>query len=299
MRKLFLTLVLTILLGATASAQNAPYAQQRSLSQADVATIAPSMAGEKPRAENEEAPKTAVIPQIVPVVDDENKPKPHWDYSAGEGGPHRWSKVDPQFLLCGTGRKQSPVNISKFYQEDLPAIEVQYASVPLALENNGHTLQFNYAEGSGIMIDGLGYRLKTIDFHTPSEHYIDGAPYPMEAHFIHQSDDGSLAVISVMIKAGAYNKFIEALWHNAPATMGEEKRVEDVRISAADLMPQTLEYYRYDGSLTTPPCTEGVQWMVLKQPIEISEEQIRAFQKLFPANARPVQPLGNRVVTGD
>jgi carbonic anhydrase len=286
MKKLLLGTALSFVLIAPSWAEDLPYSQQRSVSQADVATLAP--------ASGQEAAK----PEVAPVPEPTHE-KAHWDYGPGQAGPHEWSKIEPQFLLCGTGRKQSPVNIAKFYQEDLPVIEPRYGSVPLSVVNNGHTLQFNYAPGSGFVVDGLGYRLKQFHFHTPSEHYIDGAPYPMELHFVHQSDDGSLAVIGVMIKAGAHNKFIEALWQNAPLNAGGEKTIADVQLSAADLMPKALDYYRYDGSLTTPPCSEGVQWMVLKEPIEISEEQIKTFQKLFPMNARPVQPLGERAITGD
>jgi carbonic anhydrase len=128
---------------------------------------------------------------------------------------------------------------------------------------------------------------------------MDGAPFPMELHFVHQDDNGSTAIVAVMLKAGEHNKFIEALWQNVPANDGGEKVVADIKLSAADLMPKALDYYRYEGSLTTPPCTEGVQWFVLKEPIEISEAQVNAFQKLFPVNSRPVQALNERVVTGD
>lgn len=233
------------------------------------------------------------------AVSQQQTPEPHWGYGTGAMGSDGWGDVSAEFTTCKTGTKQSPINISKFYQEDLPNIEPLYNEVPLSVVNNGRTLEFNYAPGSGFKIDGLGYRLQKFIFHTPSEHYMDGAPYPMELQFVHQADDGSWAIVAVMIKAGEHNKFIEALWQNAPANTGGEKTIEDVKLSATDLMPSSLDYYRYDGSLTMPPCTEGVQWMVLKEPIEASEEQIKTFQKLFPTNARPVQPLGDRVVTGD
>jgi carbonic anhydrase len=223
---------------------------------------------------------------------------PHWDYSGGEEGPSHWGDLAGDFGACKTGHKQSPVNIAKYYQEEMPEIKPSYTPSPVALVNNGHTLQFNYAPGSGFTLDGVKYTLKQFHFHTPSEHYLDGAPFPMELHLVHQADDGTLAVIGVMLKAGEPNKILQTLWQNAPTTAGGEKSVPDVQISAADLLPKSLGYYRYDGSLTTPPCKEGVQWIVLKDPVEISEQQITTFQKLFPLNARPVQPLGERVVTG-
>ncbi|MCB9983250.1 MAG: carbonic anhydrase family protein [Rhodospirillales bacterium] len=222
----------------------------------------------------------------------------HWGYAGGEAAPY-WGTLDESYGLCASGQAQSPINIAQFLQEDVPDILPSYKPSPLEVVNNGHTIQVNIAPGSGFDADGAHYNLLQLHFHTPSEHYLDGAPYPMEVHFVHKADDGTLAVIGAMMKIGAHNPVIEGIWQNAPIEAGGSKHIDSVEINAADLMPVSLEYYKYDGSLTTPPCSEGVRWHVLKEPIEISEMQLKAFQALFPVNARPVQSLNERVITGD
>ena len=221
-----------------------------------------------------------------------------WGYSGANAAPY-WGTLDAAYELCTTGKKQSPINIAKFLQEDVPDLQPSYQASQLSVKNNGHTIQVNFEPGSVLSVGGTSYKLMHGHFHTPSEHYLDGAPYPMELHFVHQADDGTLGVVGVMMKAGEHNPVIEGIWQNAPIQSGGEKTIESVQISAADLLPASKEYYKYEGSLTTPPCTEGVQWHVLKDPIEISELQLKAFQALFPVNARPVQALNDRVVTGD
>lgn len=220
-----------------------------------------------------------------------------WGYGA-HNGAHKWSTLDDAYKACKDGQKQSPINIDKYLQEDLPVIAPAYQPAPLVVANNGHSVQVNYSAGSGFTSNNVEYALQHIHFHTPSEHYLDGAPYPMEAHFVHQSASGQIAVIGVMLKVGAHNPVIEGIWQNVPPS-GQVKDVMAVEINASDLMPENLAYYKYEGSLTTPPCTEGVAWHVMKESIEISEKQLRAFQSVFPVNARPLQPLNDRVVTGD
>jgi carbonic anhydrase len=211
----------------------------------------------------------------------------HWGYT-GHGAAQHWGSLKGDYHACSAGKAQSPINIARFLQEDKPDIQV----------NNGHTVQVNFAEGSSMSVDGTVYNLLQAHFHTPSEHYLDGAPYPMEVHFVHQTAEGVLGVVGVMMKVGESNPAIEGIWQNVP-TVGETKEVVGVELAASDLMPEALDYYKYEGSLTTPPCSEKVQWHVLKDSIEISESQLRAFQSVFPVNARPVQPLNDRVVTGD
>ena len=221
-----------------------------------------------------------------------------WGYSGANAAPY-WGTLDTAYEVCQQGSQQSPINIAKFLQEDLPNLSFQYKPSPLEVENNGHTIQVNYAPASGFSTGDKSYNLSYIDFHTPSEHYLDGAPYPMEAHLVHKALDGSIAHIAVMMKVGEHNPLVEGIWLNAPIETGATKTPSGVEISAADLLPVSKAYYKYEGSLTTPPCTEGVQWYVMKDPIEISEQQLKAFQALFPVNARPVQALNDRVVTGD
>lgn len=220
-----------------------------------------------------------------------------WGYT-GPNASVRWGDLEPNFSLCKSGTKQSPINIATFYQETMSALEPDYRPVPLTVANVGNTMRVGYAPGSGFSVDGFRYELRRIEFHTPSEHYLDGASWPMEAQFVHQGNDGSLSVIAVMIKAGAHNPTFEAILQNLPVNPGAVRKVDTVNLAAGALMPENLDYYAYEGSLTMPPCTEGVQWFVLKDPVEISEDQIKAFQDRFPFNARPVQPLNGRVVTG-
>lgn len=221
----------------------------------------------------------------------------HWGYIGGEAA-HRWGDLAAEFETCKQGVEQSPVNINEILQEALPALNTNFAETPLEVVNNGHTVQVNYAPGSGFKADGKDFGLVQFDFHTPSEHYIDGAPYPMEAQFVHKAGDGSVGIISVMMKVGKHNPVIEGVWQNVPVA-GKTKAVAGVQLNAGALMPANKDYYQYDGSLTTPPCSEGVKWYVMKDPIEISADQLKAFQSVFPVNARPIQALGARVVKGN
>jgi len=238
------------------------------------------------------------VAEEAPASGDHEGAHASWGYSGAGAAPY-WGNLSAEYAACKDGQKQSPINIAKFLQEDVPNIESAYNPSPLSIVNNGHTVQVNYAPGSGFSVDDMRYELLQIHFHTPSEHYLDGAPYPMEAHFVHKAADGTLGVVGVMMKVGEHNHTIEAIWLNTPINAGGTKEVESVEINAADLMPASLDYYKYDGSLTTPPCSEGVRWHVMKDTIELSETQLKAFQALFPVNARPVQPLNDRVVTGD
>jgi len=222
---------------------------------------------------------------------------PHWGY-VGNGAAHRWGDLSTEFEACKKGVQQSPININEFVQGQLPALSGNYQPVPLEVANNGHTVQVNYAPGSGFRAQDKNFNLLQFNFRTPSEHYVDGAPYPMEAHFVHKAADGALGVVGVMFKVGEHNPVIEGIWQNVPQA-GSAKTVDGVEINAGDLMPADKSYYKYDGSLTTPPCTEGVQWYVMKEPIELSAKQLTAFQAVFPVNARPIQALGERVVTGN
>lgn len=225
-----------------------------------------------------------------------------WGYG-GAKGPVHWGALKPEAKLCGEGLAQSPVNISTFQKGDLPDIKFAYQDIPLSLSNTGHTLKVAVPAGSKATIDGHEYMLEQIHFHTPSEHYMDGSPYPMELHFVHKDDKGALAVVAVMMKVGQANQTIEKLWAHIPAAPGQDIPVqtpaEGITFSAYDLLPAGPEYYSYEGSLTTPPCTEGVRWNVMQQPIEISQEQLVKFQTLFALNARPLQALNGRIVKGD
>lgn len=220
-----------------------------------------------------------------------------WGYT-GDGAAANWGDLKDDYHTCKDGKKQSPINIDKFVQGEVPPLQLNYQDTPLVVVNNGHTVQVNYAPGSSVSVGGKTYNLLQFHFHTPSEHYLNGAPAAMEVHFVHKAEDGTLGVVGVMMKVGAENAAIKNIWENIPAA-GEEKAVEGVTLAATQLLPGDHSYLKYEGSLTTPPCSEGVQWHVLKKPIEISQEQLIAFQELFPVNARPVQPLHGRVAEGE
>ncbi len=252
-----------------------------------------------------EEPAPAPAPKVKPAVKAEDteaqdaedapqeKTQTHWGYT-GEGAPHHWGDLDEAYKACKAGTMQSPVNLEGGQDVDLPEISLSYEAVPLSVTNNGHTIVQNYAPGSTMTVGGKKeYELMQLHFHTPSEHLIRGMAAPMEVQFVHKAEDGTLAVLGVMLRAGRENESLQKIWAAIPPT-GQTSENDKVGINARNLLPVNLDYYRYDGSLTTPPCTEGVKWHVLKTPVEISEDQLRAFQSLFPVNARPVQPMGRR-----
>lgn len=221
------------------------------------------------------------------------EPHPHWGYQ-GEDAPAHWAELDPGFETCALGRTQSPIDIRNAQRADLPEIDFDYRAGPAEAVNNGHTVQVNLPDAGGIDIGGAHYALVQFHFHTPSEEKIDGASFPMEAHFVHKDAEGHLAVVAVMLKQGRKNAALEEIFDALPAAEGGSLALEN--LDPSTLLPNRQGYYAYTGSLTTPPCSEGVRWQVLKQPVEVSESQIEAFRKLYPMNARPVQPLNGREV---
>ncbi len=201
--------------------------------------------------------------------------------------------------VCASGVEQSPVNIAQFKQNPaLQKLKVAYQPVPLQIVNTGRTIQVIIPPGSKFMSGEVMYDLAHVEFHTPSEHYMDGAPYPMEMQLVHKSEGGEMAIVSVMLKLGAENPAIKKIWENIPPAAGENAP-KDILFSATELLPMQGMYYTYEGSLTSPPCTEGVKWHVLQNPIELSEDQLRGFQSLFLFNARSVQPLNGRLIEGN
>lgn len=224
------------------------------------------------------------------------KHETHWGYQ-GEGGPGKWGSLKHDYELCGKGHQQSPINIDQSGKgENLGAIAFSYSSTPLKVLNNGHTIQANYQPGSSIRIGEETYNLLQLHFHSPSEHQVKGASSNMEMHLVHKNDKGQLAVVGVMIKEGKADANIQAIWDNIPSEINKVKEVSGVSINATDMLPQDRSYYHYSGSLTTPPCSEGVSWFVLKTPMEASAEQISKFLSVVHENARPVQPLHGRSI---
>jgi carbonic anhydrase len=220
----------------------------------------------------------------------------HWDYE-GENGPAHWGELAPEFGLCETGRNQSPIDLVATHDPDLPAIRFDYRGTPiLDLLNNGHTIQEAVEPGSWVEVAGRRYELKQFHFHSPSEHRISRKSFPLEVHLVHQHPQGDLAVIGVMVEQGEENPVLRELWPLMPRQPGEHKSSDD-RIKTSELLPDGRDYLEYNGSLTTPPCSEGVHWIVFKKPIEASPEQIQRFVDVMGhATNRPVQPVNARIV---
>lgn len=219
----------------------------------------------------------------------------HWEYG-GKGGPAHWGSMDKEFATCKLGKEQSPIDISTKGTEkaNLPAIKTAYKSSAGELVHNGHTIQVNLADGGAATVPSGDYKLLQFHFHTPSEEKIDGKNFPLVAHLVHKNEAGKLAVIGVLFKQGKENEALKGIFAALPAKEGKEPL--KANFDASSLLPAAMGYYAFTGSLTTPPCSEGVAWQVLKTPVEMSKAQIRAFQKVFKMNARPVQPLNGRKV---
>ena len=220
----------------------------------------------------------------------------HWGYE-GAGAPHLWGELKAEYELCKSGISQSPIDISAVTVTELSDIAFDYHPSPLTIVNNGHTIQVNYAPGSSMTVAGTQYDLLQFHFHAPSEHTVGGKAYDLVAHLVHKAQDGQLGVIGVVFAAGQANETIATLWDNMPQQSGQTVAAGAVTINAADLLPPDLTYFNYAGSLTTPPCSEGVNWMVLVTPLSVSEGQVAQFTELFPLSARPVQPLNGRTVS--
>lgn len=221
--------------------------------------------------------------------------KTHWGYT-GHEGPEHWGELDPDFSACSSGKNQSPINMTAFIEADLKPISINLIKGGNEILNNGHTIQVNYKPGSSIIVDGSSFELKQFHFHSPSENTIEGHSYPMEAHFVHADKDGILAVIAVMFKEGKEHKELKKAWDHMPMQAGE-KHALPASLDALAMLPHSHDYYRFNGSLTTPPCTEGVRWLVMKHFDTVSKEQIeKFFDAIHHPNNRPVQPVNARMI---
>lgn len=218
----------------------------------------------------------------------------HWAYQGAEGPAH-WAQIDEKFATCGSGENQSPINITSMIEGELPSLALAYNASGYQITNNGHTVQIDYKPGSILEIDGITFELKQFHFHSPSENLVDGKQYPLEAHLVHADADGNLAVVALLFEEGRANPELAEIWPQLPNKAGETQSLKQ-QINVAGFLTEDLDYYRFDGSLTTPPCSEGVRWMVLKQPLTVSGEQVEQFNSLIGDNNRPVQPLNARVV---
>ena len=214
----------------------------------------------------------------------------HWDYE-GEMGPEHWGK---EFPTCGKGKSQAPLNIKGPFEKVRFNVVPDYKPGPLKIVNNGHTIQVNVVPGSKLRIDGKAFDLLQFHFHRPSEEHINGKPSAMVIHFVHKNDAGELAVLGVLLQEGNENPGIKTLWSYAPPKEGPEVAPDNVAFNPTNLLPREMEFFHYDGSLTTPPCTEKVKFFILKSQVNISKEQITQFP--FKMNARPIQALNDRKI---
>jgi carbonic anhydrase len=220
----------------------------------------------------------------------------HWSYGASHGGPAKWSELSPDYAACGVGKHQSPIDIKGAKKADLPPIQLGYQPSQPSVVNNGHTIQVNLPPGNSITVGDHKYDLAQFHFHTPSEEAVSGKRAPLVAHFVHKDADGKLAVVAVLFDVGAENAALAPVFANLPAEESSSATLAEVKLDPAAVLPAKRGYYEFEGSLTTPPCSEGVRWLVLQQRSTISKAQLAAFQKLYPANARPLQPLNGREI---
>lgn len=218
----------------------------------------------------------------------------HWEY-AGKTGPAHWGELEPGFSACQAGKQQSPIDIHGARTAKLAPIGFHYTPGAAEIVNNGHTVQVNLEDGGALTLPSGDYKLVQFHFHTPSEETINGKHYPLVAHLVHKNAAGELAVVAVLFKQGHENAALREVFAGLPAAAGDRHPLAaGIDLSAA--LPRHHAYYAYMGSLTTPPCSEGVHWQVLKQPVELSTGQLASFRKLYAMNARPIQPLNGRVV---
>lgn len=220
-----------------------------------------------------------------------------WTYE-GESGPEHWGELSPEFSLCDTGRNQSPVDLVADIDVDLPGLVFEYHGTPLRETNNGHTIQLDIRPGSFLTISEGGFRaeLKQVHFHSPSEHTVNGKHMDMEIHLVHTDEIGDLTVVGIMIEAGEENPLLNKIWAFMPDHAGESREAP-ISVFEAGVLQPTREYFRYNGSLTTPPCSEGVRWIVLQEHLTASAEQIASFKaKAGKVSNRPVQPDYARLI---
>jgi carbonic anhydrase len=222
-------------------------------------------------------------------------PAAHWTYD-GEHGPAHWGALATDYETCKLGTLQSPIDIRGAKAAPLPAIGFAYKPSPLQIVDNGHTVQVTYAPGSFITVGEKKYELLQFHFHHPAEEKVNGKSYPFVAHLVHKSAEGKLAVVAVLMVNGKPNPIIAAIWKSLSGEKGKESAPEGVTVNVADLLPAERGYYTFIGSLTTPPCSEGVTWFVLKTPAQVSRSEVAVFARLFPNNTRPIQPLNGRLV---
>jgi len=217
-----------------------------------------------------------------------------WAYE-GEGGPEHWASLKPEYAMCGSGERQSPIDIRDTIRVDLPAILFQYKPAQFRILDTGKTIQVGVRDNR-LALMGKEYELLQIHFHKPSEERVEGRVYDMVAHLVHRSDDNKLAVVAVMLEKGAEHPVVQTLWNYLPLERNVDVYPPGVAIDLNQLLPEKKGYYTYMGSLAEPPCTEGVLWLVMKDPVQVSADQLAIFGRLYRQNARPVQAANGRLI---
>jgi carbonic anhydrase len=218
----------------------------------------------------------------------------HWAYE-GKAGPQAWGRLKPEFSQCATGSRQSPIDIRDGLALDLDPVQFDYHSGSFGVIDNGHTVQVNVPPGNSIEANGRRYDLLQFHFHRPSEERINGRQFEMVAHLVHKDAEGRLAVVAVLLDRGAAQPLLQTVWNHLPLEKNETVAAR-AQIDLNQLLPADRRYYTYMGSLTTPPCSEGVLWLVMQQPVQVSGPQIDIFSRLYPMNARPIQQAAGRMI---
>ena len=221
--------------------------------------------------------------------------KAEWGYS-GDTGPGHWGDLSPDYVLAKTGQQQSPIDLTGSTGGDSMPLRFDYHASQIDLVYNGHTIEEIENQKSLLLIDEREFALEQFHFHSPSEHTVDGKHFAMEMHLVHKSSDDTVAVVAVFIEEGEDNAAFDAVWDYLP-TEANRERTQPTTVDAGALLPESRQHFSYTGSFTTPPCTEDVQWIVMKDSVALSKEQITRFRAIIDHNNRPVQPLNGRTVS--
>jgi carbonic anhydrase len=281
---------------------------QGRLTQLLVVTVAGKVVRERPSYSAYETPRSPAQPAMLKLVPAlvmwcgislssaaQEPAKHHWDYGPTHGPTH-WAEIDPEFRTCSVGHRQSPIDIQHAMKADLPPIVFDYKPSLLRIVDNGHTIVVNYAPGSYIVVGDQRYQLKQFHFHRPSEEKVHGKGFAMSAHLVHDNGSGKLVVVAILLQTGEDNALIRELWKELPKEKNRETVLDNVQIDISRILPLERRYYTFVGSLTTPPCSEDVTWIVLKHPTTISPTEVEQFSHLYPNDARSTQPLYGRTV---
>ena len=219
-----------------------------------------------------------------------------WGYS-GEKAPEHWAELSDEYHMCDEGKNQSPIDIAETREADLPELSFDYDTPASRLLRKETAVEVRVPEGNRLKVEGKTFELQQYHFHSPAEHEIDGESYPLELHLVHEAQDGETAVVAVLYEEGEQHSGLYRLLNYLPPGIGEDRNLETADVTPKQLVPENLDYYRYNGSLTTPPCSEGLRWFVLKSTPPVGSSQIDAFKRAVDGpNARPIQPLNARVV---